>query len=320
MSARPRAIAAVNALALLVSLGAGAAVARVGGVNRASAVDRRASDGPATLVDATGAEVEVRRYQRIVAGSHVADHLVTSLAEREHILAVSGNGLPGATDPARFAGIPMFEELHDVEALIALGPDLVVVNNFVQAGAVAQLRAAGLAVFDLGEMHGLDTFLEDARTVGALIGEPARGERFARAFEARMRAVAADVPAEARPRGMYLGTHGVFFYGGGRGTSYHDVLVHGGVRDVAEHYYGWPSFTTEQVLELDPEVLVTSTGKGAEICRKPGLEELRPCRGEGRIVELAWELLVDPGTPMLDAAEALRRALHGDARAPGEAR
>ncbi len=312
----PRAILALNVGALLVALGAGAVVARFDGGPRAAVATPARGEGPRSIVDATGVEVEVRSYRRILSGSHVADHLVVSLCERERILAVSGNGFPGAVDPAKFAGIPVFDRLSDVEALIELGPDLVVVNNFVSEGAVAQLRGAGLEVFDLGEMHGLDSFLEDARAVAAVIGAPERGERFASSFRARMRSVAADVPESARPLGMYLGPMGDFFYGGARETSYHDVLVHAGLRDAAAAHVGWPSFTTEQILELDPEVLLTSSGNGAVICGRPGFERLRVCRGEGRIVELPQELLVDPGAPMLEAAEALRREVHGEPRSP----
>ncbi|MBC7171726.1 MAG: ABC transporter substrate-binding protein, partial [Polyangiaceae bacterium] len=264
------------------------------------------------------ASVPVRPYRRIVAGSLVADHLVALLAERERVVSLGGNALAGATDPQRFAGFPTFERLNDVEALIALAPDLVVVNNFVHAGAVAQLRNAGLEVFDLGEMHGLASFVEDARQLATLIDAPERGERFAAAFEARMRGVAADIPVSARPRAMYLGTHGALFFGGTRGTSYHEVLVHGGLLDVAaERYEGWPAFTSEQILDLDPDVLVTSAGKGLEICRRAGLDMLRPCRGDGRIIELPMELLVDPGAAMLEAAEEVRRKVHGSSQAPG---
>jgi iron complex transport system substrate-binding protein len=111
---------------------------------------------------------------------------------------------------------------------------------------------------------------------------------------------------------MYLGTHGGQLFGGTRGTSYHDVLVHGGLVDAAaERYEGWPALTSEQVLELDPELLVTAEGKADELCHIPGLERLRPCRGEGRIVEVPAAVLIDPGTPMLEAAEAVRRAVHG---------
>ena len=101
-----RSITALNVVGLVAALGSGAFVARLGGTSRAEAGAREAERAPDVVVDSMGVAVPVRRYTRILAGSHVADHLVTSLCEREWILAVSGNGLPGAIDPERFAGIP----------------------------------------------------------------------------------------------------------------------------------------------------------------------------------------------------------------------
>src|SRR5690606_12905834 len=154
--------------------------------------------------------------------------------------------------PHQLVDLPVFHHLQDIEALIELGPDLIVVNNFIKQGAVQQLRAAGLEVFDLGEMQGLDSFLEDAQALADVLGVPERGERFVASFQQKMRSVAADIPLEARPRAIYLGLHSSLFFGGTKGTSYHDVLVHAGLVDAAaERYVAWPALTSEQILELD---------------------------------------------------------------------
>jgi hypothetical protein len=48
---------------------------------------------------------------------------------------------------------------------------------------------------------------------------------------------------------------------------------------------------------------------GAVLCRHAGFDRIRPCRGEGRLVELPWQMLDDPGPTMLDATELLYDAL-----------
>jgi ABC-type Fe3+-hydroxamate transport system substrate-binding protein len=103
----------------------------------------------------------------------------------------------------------------------------------------------------------------------------------------------------------------MIFYGGkifgsGSGTSYHDVITAAGLRDLgAEHFNGWPDWTSEQVLTLNPEVIVTRSGLASVICETPSLHGLRVCSGHGKIAEIAEELLNDPGPGMLPAAEEL---------------
>ena len=93
---------------------------------------------------------------------------------------------------------------------------------------------------------------------------------------------------------------------GAVGTSYHDIMAAAGLVDVAaERYRDWPAYSAEQVLELDPEIIVTRAGVAAGICKYPGMDHIDPCRGKGRIIELPGELLDEPGLAMLEAAEEL---------------
>ena len=118
-------------------------------------------------------------------------------------------------------------------------------------------------------------------------------------------------------------THdGGHLYGGTAGTSFHDVLVSAGLDDVAaRNHRDWPAYASEDVLALDPEIIVTNRGLALGICRHPGFDRLRACqeaaeRRDPSIVELDSALLGDPGLPMLDAAEAIYRAVYEQRELP----
>ncbi len=162
-------------------------------------------------------------------------------------------------------------------------------------------------------MRGLDTLLPNIRAIGLLIGEPERAERYARTLAQRMARIAHTLPEGQRPKALYLSVYADRLYGGAGRTSYHDVIEHAGLVDVAAEagFEGWPELSPEQVLSLDPEVLLTKRGMAAVVCRHAGLSALRPCTGQGRVVELDGPLLDDPGPIMLDAAEALFDAYWG---------
>jgi iron complex transport system substrate-binding protein len=268
--------------------------------------------GSVRRTDATGFEITVTPdapLRRIVSASTRADQVLLELMRSglsaDRIAAVTAIS---RDNDGRFRSFPAVARLEDTETMLSLRPDLVLVNGFVDARRVQRLRDEGLIVFDLGPMEGLTSFVDDAQLVADLVGMSDEGHRITERFVGRMRQVAADVPDRARPRGLYLAQYADHLFGGGPGTSYHDVLVFGGLRDAAEGTYrGWPQLSAEDVLLLQPEVLVTD--EGSDPCAVPGLKALPAC--PDRVVRIPDRLLGDPGFGMLEAAERVRATVHG---------
>jgi iron complex transport system substrate-binding protein len=269
-------------------------------------------DGELGVRDASGVVAPLGRYVRIASASLIADHVLWELCEPERLIAVSQRTKESAHFGYRHRERAAIGSPAELESILALDPDLLFINHFGDPRYAARLRDHGIVVFDLGEMRGLQTLLPNMQVIGALLGESGRADALARRFERRLRAVAEDVPAHGRPRAIYLSTYGKQLYGGGAQTSYDDVLRHAGLDNVAASLHrGWPALSPEQVLSMDPDVLVTKSAMGVELCRFPGLGGLRPCRGEGRIVELDAELIDDPGLPILEVTETLHAIVHG---------
>ncbi len=273
----------------------------------AQTVERNGQTG---VMDATGTFVPIASYQRIISGSTVTDGMLLALCEPDRVLRFTHYSSESIFR-YRFAGKGATTSLTDVEPLLALEPDLILVHDLGNAERVARLRQAGLTVFNFGAMRGMSTLLPNLRALGALLGRPRRGAELAARFERRMAGVSARVPESDRPDALYLGIHGDKLYGGTDGTSYHDVLVAGGLRDVAQDAFdGWPAYTSEQLIGLDPEIIVTTSGMEGPLCRHPGLDRLRACRAGGRIVALDRTLIGAPGLDMLEAAERVYEMVH----------
>lgn len=278
---------------------------------RASAIEpAQLPDGGRALLDQTGRDVRLRDFQRIVSTASVADPLLRELCDDRRIVAFSSHSRDAGPDAYRYAHKPG-AEVTRTEALLELGPDLVLVSSLADHAHTQRLRDAGLTVFDLGKLTGVDSLLDTIVRLGWLVGAPERARSFAAHFVQRMNAVAADVPRAARKRALYVGVYGTQLFGGSSGTSYHDVLTHAGLLDVAaERFTGWPSYTPEQLLTMAPELVVTQTGGGTLLCRHTELSALGAC-ATGRIVEIDEALINDAGVRMLDAAELVRAAVYG---------
>ncbi len=268
--------------------------------------------GSLTVTDATGTKVAVREYSRIVSTSTIADQVLIEVIDPARLLAVSAHTLRTQKSD-RYAAKIGVERARDIETIIELRPDIVFINNFVDRRHVERFKDAGLNVFDMGEMRGLQTLPANIRQVAAVVGVPGRGEGLAERVLADLADVSADIPESERRRGLYVGIHGDRLYGGTKGTSFHDVLVAGGVIDVAAEagFHSWPAFTNEQLLSLDPPWVITNPGTEVALCRHPGLRSLQACK-LGQVRSIETDLLTDPGLGMVEAARAVRAAIYGE--------
>ena len=265
------------------------------------------------LADATGQSVPLRRYTRIVSTNLVTDRLLLELAEPDRILAFSRAAAERPKDGYRYAGKLVVDGFGPVEALIALRPDLVLTNSFGTPGRSAKLRSAGIEVFDLGELRGVSSLVSAAKTLAELLGQPERGQDFARSFVQRMNRVAARLAGRPRKTALFLSIIGNQVQGGTTGTALHDILTAGGLLDIAAaHYRDWPSYSSEQILALEPDLIVTKQGMSAAVCAFPGADHLTACHEPERIIELPAELLDEPGPAMLEAAETIYRRVYGE--------
>lgn len=263
------------------------------------------AQGHPVLLDAGGWPVQLIQYDRIASASFVADPVLWDLGSPRRIIAFSEHSNRGAQSQ-RYLGKSQVTGNQRIESIIELAPDLLLVNSLGQRAKIDQLRSAGINVFDLGPMHGLSTFLKNVEQIGHLIGSPRRAQHLARQFAGRMARVSNANRDNDKPSALYLGSHAGHLYGGTVGTSYHDILTSAGLLDAgASDYRGWPAFTAEALLTLNPRYIVTQVSMAVTICNNPALSHLQACHRPGSMIEIESELLADPGMGMLEAAEEL---------------
>lgn len=305
----------LNLLALCGALATSVAVvsaAHTGEPAGARPSASRDGQAPSQVIDARGVRVPIADYRRIISASIVADGILWRLCDPRRVAAYTTHATRHPLYSHRYAGKPGLEGLGEIERVLSLSPDLVIMSHFADPRHIARIEDQGIAVFDLGEMQGQDGLLGDIRDIATLLGRPEAGQRLATSFERRLARVAADVPAQHRPRAIYLSVYGTKLYGGTRGTSYHDVLTAAGLQDVAaDAREGWPELDAETVLSLNPEILVTRRGMRAAICGYPGMGALAACQRPGHVVAVTDFLIDDPGMPMLEAAEEVYQAVYG---------
>jgi ABC-type Fe3+-hydroxamate transport system substrate-binding protein len=231
--------------------------------------------------------------ERIVSLAPNLTQMVVALGGGRSLAAVTPF-CEAAEDVARLPGGIQPE----AEAVLGLGPDLVLATSMTPASTRAQLKRLGVRVEVLdadsldgirGAQQKLASLLEVAAPVLPEASKPAPGKSVALLF------------------GADTG------YSAGCGTHAHEILEAAGLRNIAADAGGpWPQLGEEFLLAADPEVIVVADYGGTKredvlkiLQRHPVRRHLAAVRS-GRIVVFPAPVFSVPGPAALEAGKKLR--------------
>jgi len=245
--------------------------------------------------------------QRIVSLAPSCTETVIALGVAPRLVGISDfcPALPEGCEAQRIGGLVNL----NVEALLALRPDLVLTVQDADDRALANVRRRGIAVRAV-DPQSLDALVAEVRSVGALLGVAARGEELAASLAARLAAVREQVAKRAtRPR-VYVEVDYPQWWTIGRKTFVHEALTAAGgdnvFADVERAYF--PTNAEEIVVRAPDVVLLLHPVEGA----LDGRRELAAlaAKGKGRVIaDLERDDLLHSSPRLVDGIERLAARL-----------
>lgn len=222
------------------------------------------SDQTFTVVDQLGRRVEVPRNVRKVAPlDHLGGLILFALGQQDKQVEQCLWGRLGRSMAAvdeKFAAAPRLStghELISLEALTALGTQVVFVKSSFDKSQVAQMESAGIkAIAIKGET--LEDSYETVRLMAKVLGCEERGELYIAECQKILDMVRdrlGDIPPEKRPRVMFVGPRSVFSVATGEMLQA-SIIERAGGQNVAAQMTGfWADVSPEQIATWDPEVI-----------------------------------------------------------------
>ena len=220
--------------------------------------------------------------------------------------------------PAEVLNIPVMDAGGTVnwEEIIALKPDVVLLGNMSREEQIAQLEKAGIPVV-IAEADDIAGVYQSVELLGELTGRV----ESANAVVEQMKTRFADIQAKAGD-----GTKTVYFevsplpYGlwtAGSGTFMDEIAGMLGVKNCFADVDGWGEISQEQVLQRDPDFIVSiamyyddGPTPEEEILSRPGWENVSAVKNKA-VLNLRNDELSRPAPRLADGAQALFDFIYG---------
>ena len=277
-----------------------------------------AEDAAVTVTDMTGREITLDAPATRVVALTASDCEILYALGAGDTLVGRGEYCDYPEDVQAVASVQSGYETN-VEQIIALEPQVVLMATMAQTKEqVEALEAAGVHVIvsDAQDIAGVYTAIE---LIGAVTGKNDEAAALIAGMKDSFAAIAAKAEGD--------GSKTVYFevspleYGlwtAGKGTFMDELAQMIGLKNAFEDVEGWAAISEEQVLERDPDYIVTISmyyGEGPtpveEIMGREGWQELKAVKNEA-VFNADSNEVSRPGPRLVDAAQALYDFVYGE--------
>ena len=274
------------------------------------------AEGGLTVTDMTGREITL-------AGP--ASRVVALTASDCEILYALGAGdcLVGRGEycdyPAEVLNLPVVKSGAEtnLEEILALEPEVVIMATMAQTvEQVEALENAGVKVI-VSDAQNLEGVYTAITLIGAVTGKDAEAEALVQQMKDTFAAVAAK--AENTGKTVYFEVSPLEWglWAAGKGTFMDELATICGLTNAFAEVDGWGAVSEEQVLEKNPDFIVTTAmywGEGPtpveEVMGRAGWENLTAIT-ENQVFNADSNAITRPGPRLMDAVEALYDFVYG---------
>jgi iron complex transport system substrate-binding protein len=203
----------------------------------------------------------------------------------------------------------------NLEAIVALTPDLVLATKSInRRETVDALERIGVPVYVTEDPHSVGEMINSVEHLGSALGAEKSAAKVVEDLRTRLAELDRRL-ASASPRSVLFVVWTDPLISVGRGTFIADALRLAGGRSVVDTKAEWPHISLEEIVRLQPEVLVFASAHAGDTQRD--IEALRTRAGWRSLEAMQHDKIVvvsdainRPAPRMVEAIEKLAHALH----------
>jgi cobalamin transport system substrate-binding protein len=311
-SAPLAALALAVAMAVAMAAGCGSS----SGGSAASATGSRAASTQITVTDDVGKPVTLASPAARVVSTAPAD------TEIAFALGAGGKLAAGTTYddyPAAARALPKIGDFQNpsVERIVAFKPDLVLATSGIQAKLRDKLESLGIQVYVVDPTT-LDALYTDLTNLGQLMGTQDQTRQVVDGMKATAAGIEQKIAAAKSQAGYTTPKTLLEIWGkplmvAGKGTLIDDLITLAGGQNVGDAAgSGFPTFSTEVLLQQDPTVYIATVGSQStpgQIAQRPGYSALTAVK-QGHVYTIEDNLVVRPGPRIIEGLQQFAQMIH----------
>jgi len=273
------------------------------------------SAGPITVTDDSGAAVTLAQpATRIVSLAPANTEIAYAIGAGDKMVA----GTSFDDYPEEAKSLPKIGDFANpsVEKIASFQPDLVLAAGGIQAGLRSKFEKLGVQVYvvDPTTYEGVMTSITE---LGQLAGTSEEAQQVVETMKQAQTEVQGKVGALDKAT-TFLEIYSKPLMTAGSGTFIDDMITSAGGQNIgAEAGSGFPSFSTEVLVQKDPVVYIADSGSMSEpgdIAKRAGFSELTAVK-DGRVYVIADNLIARPGPRLAEGLQELAKMIHPEAYA-----
>jgi iron complex transport system substrate-binding protein len=264
---------------------------------------------PLDLKDQTGyAHTFQQPSERIVSLVPSATEIIYAIKAQEKLVGVTTND----DYPAEVKKLPKVGDLTvNVEKVLELKPDLVIAEQLNGQETIDKLRKLGLTVFVL-DADNIDKIFESIAMIGAITNHSYEADELVKQMMQKRLDIFRKIGKVDEDKKVKVWVEiSPELHTAGKGTFIDELIQLSSGKNIAGGLEGWPQVTAEQVIQWQPDVIISLYTDKESILKRKGWEQI-PAVKNKRVVLVDINLVARPGPRIFDGFEEIAKALYPD--------
>jgi iron complex transport system substrate-binding protein len=272
---------------------------------------------PVTITDDANREVTIKEKPETIVSIQTSNtEIAFALGLGDKIIGVSDydNYPKEALEKQKVGGQDINSEL-----VLSLLPDMALVTDYhykTHPDVLKKFEEAGIDVIVVGSATSFEDVYSNIEMIGEATGSKTEAEEIVTDMKERLQAIkdkaAASVTDKKKVWVEVAPAPDIFTTG--QNTFMHEMLESIQAINAAEKQVGWVKLTEEEIVQLNPDVIITTYGyyvedPKAEVLAREGWAEV-PAVKNGNVFDVDSDTVTRPGPRLIEGVEMLAELIY----------
>lgn len=271
---------------------------------------------PVTITDDAGREVTIESEPETIVSIQASNtEILYALGVGDRMIGVSDydNYPAEALDVQKVGGQDM-----DAELILSLLPDIVFATSYhynTHGDILKQYEEAGITVVVTGSASSFDDAYQTMSMIGKATGTAEKADEIITDMKERRAAIEEKAKAITDKKKVWVEVSPApDIFTTGQNTFMHEMLESINAVNAAEDQDGWVKLTEEEIVQLNPDVIITTYGyyidnPAEQVLAREGWAEVTAIK-EGQVFDVDSDTVTRPGPRLIQGVETLAKIIY----------